>query len=127
MFSASNVTLSLCSTAGGQSLSVGVPHAYVIGSSDASHGCRDVFTDGDSSNTPLIPNVLDDDALADTIGKVFRKEGYNVDVAKGTCYRLQHEQGACRWDIHTNLNVLYIEWMGHSYRPDQYLNVQYSQ
>jgi hypothetical protein len=49
VFSASNITLSQCSTTGGQSIAIGIPHIYMYGGNT----CNDVFT---QSN--LIANVL---------------------------------------------------------------------
>lgn len=43
---ASNASMSYCSTVGGQSVSIGVPHIYTVPSSSA-HVCNDMFTAAD--------------------------------------------------------------------------------
>lgn len=71
---ASNVSLSQCSTVGGQSISIGVPHAYL------SLTCEDVFT-----NAELIPRATSASALSSLLTDTFATEAYAVppgDVVK---------------------------------------------
>ena len=63
----SNASTSQCSTIGGQSLSITVPHAYV------SKACRDIFTDA-----ALIPLTPTSAALTTALNVTFRKEDYWV-------------------------------------------------
>jgi len=67
---ASNASLSQCSTVGGQSLSITVPHAYVGPAEDA---CEDVFT-----TAGLIPQVSFTEQLREVLEKKFSEEGYYV-------------------------------------------------
>ena len=67
---ASNASVSQCSTVGGQSLSISVPHAYVGPREDM---CEDVFT-----SVNLIPQVVDAAQLAEQLTVRFREEGYYV-------------------------------------------------
>ena len=67
---ASNASLSQCSTVGGQSLSITVPHAYVDPIEEA---CVDVFT---SAN--LIPVVVNTAQLSEVLTETFRREDYYI-------------------------------------------------
>jgi len=67
---ASNASLSQCSTVGGQSISIQVPHAFV--DAVAPH-CEDVF-----SVTGLIPSAQNTTALTSTINVTFRAEDFRV-------------------------------------------------
>ncbi len=67
---ASNASVSQCSTVGGQSLSITVPHVYVGPLEDS---CEDVFT-----NANLIPQVNNAAELAEVLTVTFRREGYYV-------------------------------------------------
>ena len=67
---ASNASVSQCSTVGGQSLSISVPHAYVGPREDM---CEDVFT-----NANLIPQVLDAAQLIEQLTVGFQREDYYV-------------------------------------------------
>jgi hypothetical protein len=56
VFAASNVTMSQCSTTGGQSIAIGIPHIYIPGDASSTSMCIDVFTEA----TPtLIQNAND--------------------------------------------------------------------
>mgnify|MGYP000660452565 CR=1 FL=1 len=66
---ASNTSLSQCSTVGGQSLAIGVPHAYV----SPEGSCVDVFT-----SAKLIPTTPTAHELEETLMKDFADENYSV-------------------------------------------------
>ena len=86
VFAASDATLSQCSTTGGQSLAIGVPHIYVNAASGAKGGaprdsaplaqCSDVFTEAH-----LIPNVSTGTALLAAL-EAMGKERPPYSVAK---------------------------------------------
>ena len=67
VFAASNATLSQCSTTGGQSLAIAVPHVYVAGAADADSQCSDVFADAG-----LIPTVSSASELLAALGVLGR-------------------------------------------------------
>ena len=73
VISASNVSLSQCSTTGGQSLSIGIPHAYVT----SLDSCEDMF-----SSTGLIPISSNVSSLVEAITKRFRRENFHVNQSE---------------------------------------------
>jgi len=66
---ASNASVSQCSTVGGQSLSITVPHAYIA----TDEACRDVFTEAG-----LIPHTPTSSLLKEVLSVVFFLRGYWV-------------------------------------------------
>lgn len=66
---ASNVSLSQCSTVGGQSIAISKPHSFISRSDD----CVDVFTEAE-----LIPYSPTPELLEETISKTFYAENYYV-------------------------------------------------
>lgn len=71
---ASNASLSECSTVGGQSVAISIPHAYVNGPGDT---CQDVFT-----SSGLIDNVTNAAALRQKILMAFKSEDYYISPAR---------------------------------------------
>jgi hypothetical protein len=66
---ASNASTSECSTVGGQSLAIGVPHAYVA----MAAACVDVFTSAE-----LIPTTPSVAQLTTALTETFRDESYHI-------------------------------------------------
>ncbi len=66
---ASNVSLSECSTVGGQSLAISKPHSFI----SRSYACVDIFTEAG-----LIPYSLTPEILEETITETFHVENYYV-------------------------------------------------
>jgi hypothetical protein len=70
---ASNASLSQCSTVGGQSLSISIPHIYI----DLNRTCNDVFT-----AAALIDNVASTDSLLKKLTVDLKKENYYMAPSK---------------------------------------------
>ena len=66
---ASNVSLSQCSTVGGQSLAISKPHSFI----STEDKCVDVFTEAG-----LIPHAFTPEILENTITETFKVENYYV-------------------------------------------------
>lgn len=99
---ASNASISQCSTVGGQSLSVGVPHVYTYVPattvSDAgSEICQDVFTDAD-----LIPQAFSTSDLAEVLDSQFKVNDYTVDPT------VMHDAGVPTNGTENVLEAIYL-------------------